>query len=104
MNPIHAAVHRPHTVAVAAILLVLFSTLAFRAIPVQLKPSIDVPRVNVNTTYRGASAVEVEEQITRELEDVLQSVEGLVELTSTSSEGRSSIQLEFGLESVEIIV
>ena len=98
MNPIAAAVHRPHTVAVAAILLVLFSGLALRGIPVQLKPTVDVPRVNVTTTYRGASAVEVEEQVTRELEDVLQGVEGLVELTSTSGEGVSSIQLEFGLD------
>jgi hydrophobic/amphiphilic exporter-1 (mainly G- bacteria), HAE1 family len=95
MNPIAAAVHRPHTVAVGAILLVLFSGLALRTIPIQLKPTVDVPRVNVNTAYRGASATEVEEHVTRELEDVLQGVEGLVEMTSTSAEGSSSIQLEF---------
>lgn len=95
MNPIRFAVSRPHTVAVGAILLVLFSVLALREIPVQLKPTVDVPRVNVSTSYRGASAVEVEEQVTRELEDVLQSVEGLVEMTSTSSESSSAIELEF---------
>ena len=84
-------------VAVGAILLVLFSLIALREIPVQLKPTVDVPRVGVTTSYRGASAIEVEEQVTRELEDVLQSVEGLVEMTSTSSEGQSSIDLEFGV-------
>ncbi|MCP3917507.1 MAG: efflux RND transporter permease subunit [bacterium] len=95
MNPIQAAVSRPHTVAVGAILVVLFSYLAFQRIPVQLKPSVDTPRITVATSYRGASAVEVEEQITRELEDVLQSVEGLLEMTSTSSQGSSNITLEF---------
>ena len=98
MNPIRLAVDRPHSVAVVAILVVLFSGLALRNIPIQLKPSVDVPRVNVTTTFRGASAVEVEEQVTRELEDVLQSVEGLVEMTSISSEGRSQITLEFSLD------
>ncbi|MFT7676398.1 MAG: HAE1 family hydrophobic/amphiphilic exporter-1 [Planctomycetota bacterium] len=97
MNPIPFAVSRPHTVAVAGILLVLFSVLALREIPIQLKPTVDVPRVNVSTRYRGASAVEVEEQVTRELEDVLQSVSGMVQMTSTSSEGSSSIELEFKL-------
>ncbi|MCB9914667.1 MAG: efflux RND transporter permease subunit [Planctomycetes bacterium] len=98
MNPIRAAVERPHTVAVAYLLVVLFSVLALQRIPVQLKPTVDVPRVNVTTIFRGASAVEVEEQVTRELEDVLQSVSGLDELSSTSSEGQSSITLEFGLD------
>jgi HAE1 family hydrophobic/amphiphilic exporter-1 len=95
VNPIRLAVGRPHTVAVGAILLVLFSYLALQGIPVQLKPTVDVPRVAVTTTFRGASAVEVEEQVTRELEDVLQNVDGLVEMVSTSSEGVSSISLEF---------
>lgn len=98
MNPIRAAVERPHTVAVVYLLVILFSALAFLRIPVQLKPTVDVPRINVTTTFRGASAVEVEEQVTRELEDVLQGVSGLDELSSTSTEGSSSITLEFGLE------
>jgi len=95
VNPIHAAVSRPHTVAVGAILMVLFSYLAYLRIPVQLKPTVDTPRITVNTSFRGASAVEVEEQVTRELEDVLQSVDGLVEMFSTSAENFSSISLEF---------
>lgn len=97
MNPIRFAVDRPHTVAVTVILVGLFSVLALLRIPVQLKPTVDVPRVNVTTSFRGASAVEVEEQVTRELEDVLQSVEGLVEMVSTSAEGQSSITLEFAI-------
>ena len=95
MNPIRAAVERPYTVAVAVILTVLFSVLAVREIPVQLKPTVDKPRITVSTSFRGASAQEVEEQVTRELEEVLQNAQGLVEMTSSSAQGSSNIVLEF---------
>ncbi|MGE0708573.1 MAG: efflux RND transporter permease subunit [Planctomycetota bacterium] len=95
MNPVAAAVERPYTVAVAVILGVLFSVLALQRIPIQLKPTVDEPKINVVTAYRGAGAVEVEDQVTRELEEVLQSVQGLVEMTSESLAGRSTITLEF---------
>lgn len=95
MNPIAAAVARPYTVAVAVLLALLFSWLAYQRIPVQLKPTVDRPLITVATEFRGASAIEVEEQVTSELEDVLQAVEGLVEMTSDSSEGRSQITLEY---------
>jgi HAE1 family hydrophobic/amphiphilic exporter-1 len=95
MNPIAAVVARPYTVAVAVILSIVASALAIRRIPVQLKPTVDVPRVTVTTGYRGASAAEVEEQVTRELEEVLQNVEGLVELSSSSAQGTSTVTLEF---------
>ena len=97
MNPVRFSVENPYTVAVGVILVGLFSVLALLRIPIQLKPTVDTPQINVTTTYRGASAVEVEEQITRELEDVLQSVQGLVKLTSDSGAGRSQITLEFAL-------
>ena len=95
MNPIAAIVARPYMVAVGVILVVVASLLAWRAIPVQLKPTVDVPRISVTTGFRGASAAEVEEQVTRELEEVLQNVEGLSEMVSTSAQGTSSITLEF---------
>ena len=95
MNPIQAAVNRPYTVAVAVILTALFSAFAAKRIPLQLKPTVDTPRISIATSFRGASAAEVEEQVTRELEEVLQNVQGLVEMTSTSGQGSSSITLEF---------
>ena len=95
MNPIQAVVDRPYTVAVAVLLTVIFSALAAVRIPMQLKPTVDTPRITVATSFRGASAAEVEEQVTRELEEVLQNVQGLIEMTSTSAQGQSSITLEF---------
>lgn len=95
MNLIAGIIRRPYMVAVAVLLLGLFSWLALREIPVQLKPTVDKPIITVNTSYRGASAGEVEEAVTRELEEVLQRVQGVIEMTSESSEGLSSITLEF---------
>ncbi len=95
MNPVRFSVQRPYTIAVAVLLALLFSVLAYRDIPVQLKPTVDSPTISVTTVYRGAGPMEVEEQITREVEDLLQSVDGLRKLTSTSSEGVSQVALEF---------
>jgi HAE1 family hydrophobic/amphiphilic exporter-1 len=95
VNPVEASVARPYTVAVAVILAMVFSWLAFERIPIQLKPTVDTPRITVTTGFRGASAIEVEEQITRELEEELQRVEGLTKMFSESTEGRSVVTLEF---------
>jgi len=95
LNPIEASVSRPYTVAVGVILIVIASWLAIGRIPVQLKPDVDVPRISVTTSFRGASAAEVEEQVTRELEEVLQNVEGLSEMVSVSAQGTSTVTLEF---------
>lgn len=95
MDPVRFSVSRPYTVAVAVILVLLFSVLAYRRIPVQLKPTVDQPVITVQTIYRGAGPVEVEEQVTRPIEDLLQSVDGLEELRSSSIEGLSSVALEY---------
>lgn len=96
MDPVKFSVARPYTVAVAVILALLFSVLAWRRIPVQMKPTVDRPMISVSTVYRGASPVEVEEQITRPIEDLLQGVDGLEKLRSSSLEGMSQVSLEYG--------
>nr|MBC8327187.1 efflux RND transporter permease subunit [Planctomycetota bacterium] len=95
MNPVRFAVERPYTVAVGVILALLFSVLAFQRIPVQLKPTIDSPVITIMTVYPGAGPVEVEEQISREIEEVVQGVDGLKKLTSSSVEGMSTVRLEY---------
>lgn len=106
MDPVKFAVQRPYTIAVAVILALLFSLLAFRDIPVQMKPTVDSPVISVQTIYRGASPVEVEEQITRPIEDLLQGISGLEELRSGSIEGVSTVLLEFawGVDKERVVV
>jgi len=95
VNPVRFSVERPHTIAVGVILALLFSWLAFRNIPVQLKPTVDTPIITIETIYLGASAGEVEEQVTRPIEDVVQNCEGVEKLISTSTEGYSAVSLEY---------
>ncbi len=95
MNPVRFAVERPHTIAVGVILALLFSWLAWSSIPVQLKPTVDTPIITIETVYLGASAGEVEEQVTRPIEDVVQNCEGVEKLISTSTEGYSAVSLEY---------
>src|SRR5262249_1310080 len=64
-------------------------------IPVQLKPTIDPLEYNITTTYAGASALEIEDQITNKLERELASTNNLKTITSQSNEGQSTIDLLF---------
>ena len=95
MKLVETAIKRPVTVAVAVIFIVLFGFIALYSIPVQLTPDVDNPKITVDTVWTGASPTEVENEIVREQEDELKSIEGLVEMTSESSEDRGSVVLEF---------
>jgi HAE1 family hydrophobic/amphiphilic exporter-1 len=92
---ITSSVKRPHTVFVAALLCVMFGWLALTTVPLQLKPSLDLPEITVTTTFRGASPLEVEDQITTPIEEEMDSVEGVKRITSESADGRSVVTLEF---------
>ncbi len=95
MKLIEASVRYPVTVLVGVILAVLFGVLALFGIPLQMVPTVDKPIITVETRWSGASPKEVEEEITDRLEEQLNSVEGLSEINSSSSDGMSSIVLEF---------
>ncbi len=67
-------------------------------IPVDLYPEMDPPYISVMTTYPGANASDIENNITRTIEDALNSVDALKEITSTSTDNLSIINLEFEWE------
>jgi HAE1 family hydrophobic/amphiphilic exporter-1 len=102
---IRAAIGNPHAVFVGVMILVIFSVLAYINIPVQLKPEIEPLEYSVRTSYPGASALEVEDQITNKLEKELAALSDLYLLTSDSNEGESRINLTFSeqAESQEIL-
>jgi len=95
MKLVETAIKRPVTVAVAVIFIILFGFIALFSIPVQLTPDVENPKITVDTVWTGASPYEVESEIVNEQEEELKSVEGLVELTSESSEDRGTVVLEF---------
>ena len=95
MKVVESAIRYPVTTAVGAILLVMFGTLAFFQIPVQLTPTVEEPEITISTVWPGASPQEVEREIVDEQEEQLKGLEGLLEMESTSSDSSAQISLKF---------
>lgn len=95
MKLIETAVRWRHGTFVAFCLLVLFGLLSLLSLPLELVPGGDRPEITITTPYPGASPAEVENLITRPIEEQLEEVQGVQELTSTSQSGSSVINLEF---------
>lgn len=77
------------------IALMVFGIYSTVNLPVDLFPEIDPPVITVISTYQGAGALEVEQNVTRELEDQFSTLNDLVEITSSSVDNISIITLEF---------
>jgi len=77
---------------VAVVILGLFS---LNTLPIDLYPDVETNTLMVMTSYQGASAQDIEQNVTRPLENVLNSVNDLKHITSKSREGISVITLEF---------
>ncbi|MDD2513369.1 MAG: efflux RND transporter permease subunit, partial [Proteiniphilum sp.] len=95
MKPYETAVKNPVGTALIFIGVVLIGIMFYRQLPIDLYPNIDLNIVSVMTSYSGAGAEDVEANVTRPLEDVLNSTEKLKEITSQSKDGMSMIMLEF---------
>ena len=79
------------------IFIVLFGIIGFTYLGIREFPSVDPPIITVTTNYSGANADVIESQITEPLEESINGIAGIKALTSISSEGRSSISVEFEL-------
>jgi len=89
------SVHRPvFTVMVVLVVLILGGVSLVR-LPIDLMPDISYPTLSVSCTYENASPEEIEELITRPLEQALSSVPGVEEFTSSSTEGQSRVRVLF---------
>jgi multidrug efflux pump len=97
MNISELSLRRPVFAIVISLVILLFGFIGFTFLGVRDYPAIDPPNVNVGTSYSGANADIVESQITEPLEKAINSVPGIKNITSTSSQGRSNINVEFEL-------
>jgi HAE1 family hydrophobic/amphiphilic exporter-1 len=95
MRLVETSIRKPVTVTVGVLLIAMFGLIGFFGIPIQLTPTVDRPRITVETTWRGASPQEIESEIVDEQEDQLKSVDRLVEMTSESQDGVGTVILEF---------
>tara|TARA_R110002095_G_scaffold212447_2_gene201633 strand:+ start:5048 stop:8146 length:3099 start_codon:yes stop_codon:yes gene_type:complete len=89
------SVTRPVFASVLSLLLIAFGIISFTRLPLREYPDIDPPIVSVDTSYQGASANIVETRITEVIEDRISGVEGIKFISSSSSDGRSRINIEF---------
>lgn len=95
MSIYSSSVKRPVTTILIFVALMVIGIYSLLRLPVDLYPEIELPFVSVMTTYPGASATDIESNVTRPIEDVLNSVSNLKEITSTSSDGLSVVFLNF---------
>lgn len=89
------AIERPVTMFMISAVVVLIGLISLSKLPVDLMPDTNLPSVTVQVTYTGVGPLEIEELITRPIEQAVSAVAGLESLESTSSEGRSNVRLGF---------
>ena len=90
-------IRRPVFAAMIVLALVVVGAASYGRLGVDRFPSVDLPTVSVRTELPGASAEEVETQVTREIERVVNTVQGIRELRSISGPGQSIVIVEFEL-------
>jgi len=73
----------------------LLGIISLSRLPVDLMPEFEQPTLNVRTSYAGVGPLEIEELITRPMEQAVSAVPGITRVESSSSEGNSQIRLNF---------
>ena len=95
MSLYEGAVKRPIMTSLCFVAIAIFGLFSLSRLPIDLTPDIETNTIMVMTSYQGASASDIENNVTRPLENSLNSVEHLKHITSKSSEGVSVVTLEF---------
>jgi len=97
MNISELSLRRPVLAIVMNIIIIVFGIIGFKFLGIRDYPAIDPPNVNVRTSYAGANADIIETQVTEPLEKSINGIAGVRNITSSSSNGTSSINVEFDL-------
>ncbi len=95
MSLYSSAVKRPIMTTLCFVAVAIMGLFSLKMLPIDLYPDIDTNTIMVMTTYQGASAQDIEQNVTRPLENTLNAVENLKHITSKSRENISVITLEF---------
>src|SRR5579862_4019157 len=91
-------VKRPVFATMLILAFMVVGTFSFFTLGVDLFPKIDLPTVSVTVSNPGASAEEIETEITKRIEDAVNTISGIDSLTSNSVEGTSSVTIQFSLD------
>lgn len=95
MSIFSTAVEKPISTLMVFVAVMVIGIYSFITLPIDQYPKMDPPYITVMATYPGANATDIEQNVTKQLEDQLNSVDDLKEMTSTSYENLSVVTLEF---------
>ena len=100
------AVRKRTSVVVLAIIIIVFGQLAYNSLPREAAPDITIPYIYVMTRYPGVAPQDIEQSITIPIEKKLKGLEAVKEIRSSSTEGMSSIVIEFvaGTDIEEVLI
>ena len=90
-----ASVKRPITTAMFFLIVILLGGIAFSRLPVDLMPELTYPTLTIRTNYANVGPQEVEDLVTRPIEEAVAAIAGVERIDSTSSEGESSVRVSF---------
>jgi HAE1 family hydrophobic/amphiphilic exporter-1 len=92
------SINRPVFAIMMSLALVVLGVFSYRTLGVDLMPKTDQPNVNVNVQLPGASAEEVESTITKDVEETVNTINGIDELRTNSNQGNMQANITFNLE------
>ena len=95
MNIAKGPVYRPILTTVVSLIVITLGIVSFNRLSIDLMPEITYPTISVSTEYENVGPQEIEESISRPIEEALAAVQGVEEITSTSTEGQSRIRVAF---------
>lgn len=95
MNIAEFSVRRPIFISMMACIVLVLGGISLKYLPVDLFPEIDFPAVSISTTYDDASPEEVEELISKKIEQAVSAVTGIKEIMSNSAEESSNVTVRF---------
>lgn len=90
-----ASVNRPVLTTIVFLIIILIGAVSFQRLSIDFMPSVEYPTITVSASYGNVGPQEIEELITRPLEESLAAVQGVEEISSTSSEGSSRVSVSF---------
>ncbi len=97
MDLIKFSIKNPVTIIVSVLIVVMFGILSLKGLPYQLTPNVTKPEIKITTTWPGATPYEIEREVIEEQEDVLKSLNNLIEYEASANDDYGEITLTFKL-------
>ena len=98
MNIAEVSVRRPVFAIMMTAALIVMGAVSYQSLGLDLMPKTDAPVVSVQASLPGASAEEIETQITKRIEEAVNTISGIDELRASSDQGSSRVTINFTLE------